>query len=744
MKRFKNLFSVVALIVAVTVIFSSVQVFAVAYDNYGGSETEHINASENSENKVTDTKSLASSSTASLSVVSQPKESLVCEDGVWYYTVDGEKVNATTLCYFSDTWFYIENGVINWDATTLFYLYDTWFYIENGVINWDAKTLCNYNDNWFYVENGSVNWNATTLCYFADTWFYIENGVLNWDATTLCYYIDRWFYVENGIVNWYVNTLCYFADTWFYVECGTVNWDATTLCFYNGNWFYVEKGTVNWGATTLCYFADTWFYIENGVLNWDANTLCYYADTWFYVENGMVNWEAITSCKYNGNWYNVVNGFVIFDFVSTPAPNAVNYLNVGSGYIAEIVQDTRAETFDANVWSGNSVDYSRPTNNYLPKGTVDYCAKENFKYTDETTYATLRSGRRVYTERKDKPYTEKKPVIAQYYGTLPNYNALNSTGFINNGTHTVIALDTWWNAPFYFDILPQSYTNPSAQDYTISEATYNYIDITFCYAAEFSGNVTVPNNNPLFYGSQLIFNRNADGTVRDITLRLFLRKRGGFYGWDSYYNEYGQLCFEFLNPKTVTYGNNEYGVNLNGAKILIDVGHGGYDPGASAVNNDRNHSEANQNLYLAYKIKAELEKAGAQVILTRYDDSTSSTDDKLRIMRAVKPDYCIAIHHNSNSSSSPNGFGAYYYYPFSKKASEFVLNQTKATNIYKNFIFDWHYYFMGRSTNCPVVLTENGYISNIYDYGNIINEEKNNLKAKAIARGIVDYFNSIQ
>ena len=49
MKRFKNLFSVVALIVAVTVIFSSVQVFAVAYDNYGGSETEHINASENSE-----------------------------------------------------------------------------------------------------------------------------------------------------------------------------------------------------------------------------------------------------------------------------------------------------------------------------------------------------------------------------------------------------------------------------------------------------------------------------------------------------------------------------------------------------------------------------------------------------------------------------------------------------------------------------------------------------------------------
>ena len=51
---------------------------------------------------------------------------------------------------------------------------------------------------------------------------------------------------------------------------------------------------------------------------------------------------------------------------------------------------------------------------------------------------------------------------------------------------------------------------------------------------------------------------------------------------------------------------------------------------------------------------------------------------------------------------------------------------------------------MCRTTNCPVVLTENGFMSNSYDYGNIVNEEANVQKAKAITRGIVDYFKSIQ
>ena len=75
---------------------------------------------------------------------------------------------------------------------------------------------------------------------------------------------------------------------------------------------------------------------------------------------------------------------------------------------------------------------------------------------------------------------------------------------------------------------------------------------------------------------------------------------------------------------------------------------------------------------------------------------------------------------------------------------EEIVGFTKNTGIYKNNDLDWHYYFMARSSYCPVVLTENGYMSNSEDFSGIIDENKNTQKAIAIAEGIVDYFESIQ
>lgn len=290
--------------------------------------------------------------------------------------------------------------------------------------------------------------------------------------------------------------------------------------------------------------------------------------------------------------------------------------------------------------------------------------------------------------------------------------------------------------------MPQNYANPATQNYNVSAITFQYIDITFCYATEFDGNITIPEGNPLFDGAEIVKNMNSDkSAVRDYTLRLHLKKTGAFYGWDCAYNDAGQLVFTFLNPKKVTAADNEYRTNLNGAKILIDVGHGGTDGGA--VYNGYKESAA--NLKLAYKIKAELEKIGARVVMTRTGDTISSTLDKIAILKREKPDYCIAVHHNSSTSGSARGFGAYYSNAFSKRPSELVLSKTKnSTSLYTDFIFKWHYYFMCRITTCPVVLTENGFMSNAADLAIINNDAKNTEKAKAITRGIVDYFNSIQ
>jgi N-acetylmuramoyl-L-alanine amidase len=73
-----------------------------------------------------------------------------------------------------------------------------------------------------------------------------------------------------------------------------------------------------------------------------------------------------------------------------------------------------------------------------------------------------------------------------------------------------------------------------------------------------------------------------------------------------------------------------------------------------------------------------------------------------------------------------------------------VLDASYDTGIYKNKRFKWHYYYTSRVSVCPVVLTENGYYSNNYDYNNIISNTKTDSKAVAITKGIVKYFKSIQ
>lgn len=459
---------------------------------------------------------------------------------------------------------------------------------------------------------------------------------------------------------------------------------------------------------------------------------------------------GVTDTYYSGDIVCKRNSIIV-DYDPNATPSGGKYMNVGSGYIAEIVS-YNAETFDGNVpVIDDSVDWSRPTNNYLPKGTVDYCSTGYLSYNGKN-YATLRAGYRVYTERKDDPRDGTKAVIKQYAGTLPDHNEISVDSINNNGSHTVFTFDCLWKAPFYFDLRDQKYNNPSDQNYTVSEVTFNYIDITFCYATVFNGEtlsgektIQIP-DNPVFQSTATIIpNKAEDGSIMDITVRLFLHKTGAFYGWDSYYNSNGQLCFEFLNPKSVTANAEKpYGVeNLNGIKIFIDAGHGGIDSGAPGFDS-KNHSEKIQNLVLANKIKAELESLGASVYINRTDNNTiSSADDKIQMLKQVKPDYCIAIHHNASTSSSPNGFGSYYFNAFSKNAAEFVKDRTFNTNIYISASLQWHYYFMARTTNCPVVLTENGFISNPDDYENIISDEKNTEKAKAITQGIVDYFLSI-
>lgn len=409
-------------------------------------------------------------------------------------------------------------------------------------------------------------------------------------------------------------------------------------------------------------------------------------------------------------------------------PSGGNYINVGSGYICEIITYS-AETFDGKTTD----DYSRPTNNYLPEGTVDYCSTQLVN----GRYALLRSGHRVYVEKKNTPMAQKEPVIDRYKGTLPNYNEIGIASWTEEGNRLVLTLDTLWKAPFYLDILPQQYRYPdggSDRNYSVTAVTAEYVDITFCYATSLDSTVALP-ENPLFSHVEVIRNES------DHTLRLHLKKTGGFYGWDACYNDEDQLCFLFLKPGTATAANNAYGADLTGITVMLDVGHGGYDGGAVGEHEGLYAEEADCNLALAKALQQELESIGATVILNRTEDETLTVDERLSMLKQAKPDLCIAIHHNSYSGyPNINGLEVYYFTPFSQPIANKIYLESKADGVYKTVSTNWHVYFVSRETTCPVVLMENGYVSSPYDAANMLDPAAILKKAQAMTRGIAAYY----
>ena len=53
-------------------------------------------------------------------------------------------------------------------------------------------------------------------------------------------------------------------------------------------------------------------------------------------------------------------------------------------------------------------------------------------------------------------------------------------------------------------------------------------------------------------------------------------------------------------------------------------------------------------------------------------------------------------------------------------------------------------YYVTRLTECPSILTENGFVSTAIEYEKLITDASNETLAQATVDGIVKYFNSIQ
>ena len=94
--------------------------------------------------------------------------------------------------------------------------------------------------------------------------------------------------------------------------------------------------------------------------------------------------------------------------------------------------------------------------------------------------------------------------------------------------------------------------------------------------------------------------------------------------------------------------------------VILDAGHGGKDPGASA----NGLEEKELTLEIVMKLKEEFEDRGYEVILTRSDDSYLELGERSDIANSADFDISgfpvfISIHINSAASASASGFEVY-------------------------------------------------------------------------------------
>lgn len=187
--------------------------------------------------------------------------------------------------------------------------------------------------------------------------------------------------------------------------------------------------------------------------------------------------------------------------------------------------------------------------------------------------------------------------------------------------------------------------------------------------------------------------------------------------------------------------------------IMIDPGHGGFDPGKVGVNGV---NEKELNLQIASKLKILLEQNDFEVIMTREtdeglysegDSNKKRTDMRKRVdmINQSKAALAVSIHQNSFGQESSKGAQVFFYVKSEegKKFAQIMQEQIKET------IGDGNHrvakandnYYMLKKTECPLVIVECGFLSNRKEAELLTTEEYQEKMAWAIHLGVLKYMN---
>jgi len=380
----------------------------------------------------------------------------------------------------------------------------------------------------------------------------------------------------------------------------------------------------------------------------------------------------------------------------------------GKLYTHAVVNMTYANTYPYLTTSG----YPQAVLYQLPQGTQDIVQSAS------GDFVHLRSGKTVHKNSvtlTDIPFEGNNAITAMSAGIEGNDTTLRAT--FN------------WKAPLSITPSPYPTSAPiSSYRFTANKVVVLFDYTTYIEKSMIDSTISGLTSSSLFSSASFERVKNETLGIHQYKLTLTLSQTGKYYGCSAVY-EGNTLVLRFNNPSPGT---------LSGLTIMVDPGHGGRDNGTMA---GRDSYEKTVNFSLAQKVKAELEAMGATVLMTRYDDSNPSLDQRIQMAHNNRVDLFISVHHNSaGSNQTASGVETFFNSPFSESLARSVQDQL--ANYLPNRGAKSYNFFVAREKQFPSILIEYGFMSNPSEEQLIIDPTHQDNMARATAQGILNYYSN--
>ncbi|MHB8073431.1 N-acetylmuramoyl-L-alanine amidase family protein [Desulfosporosinus fructosivorans] len=190
-----------------------------------------------------------------------------------------------------------------------------------------------------------------------------------------------------------------------------------------------------------------------------------------------------------------------------------------------------------------------------------------------------------------------------------------------------------------------------------------------------------------------------------------------------------------------------------GHVVMLDPGHGGYDPGATTK---QGVYEKSINLQIAQKVKEMLGPSGIGVFLTREEDidyvpegvkgkTTKKQIDlnrRIEMAKEANADIFVSLHVNATASGLESGSETFYHYQSEagKRLAELIQQEViKIPGMNRRIAKPGDFYII-KNASMPAVIVEVGYLSSLKEQKKLQQSWYQEQLARAIAKGIANFF----